>query len=79
MRQVLKKLSDHKVTGLFIIDGGSPIGWVDLYDVMIYLVYILNEYCEGEVGDIDFDEVFASENFMETHTASDIISLSLID
>eukprot|EP01129_Flabellula_baltica_P008946 TRINITY_DN3589_c0_g1_i2.p1 TRINITY_DN3589_c0_g1~~TRINITY_DN3589_c0_g1_i2.p1 ORF type:complete len:306 (-),score=56.74 TRINITY_DN3589_c0_g1_i2:8-925(-) len=78
VRTVLTTLAEHKVTGLFVVDKDTPIGWVDLYDLLVYLVYSLSEYCE-DIGTIDLDEVFASANLFETHTAGDIINLSLKD
>jgi CBS domain-containing protein len=75
---VFKKLTESKVSGVFVLDGHDPIGWVDLYDVLVYVVFLLNEVSDGDVENVDFDETLVSGKF-EKHTASDVRNLSLND
>jgi len=76
---VFKKLTEKNVSGVFVMSNGNAIGWVDLYDVLVFLVYVLNEFGDGDVNSVDLDEVFASPDMFEKHTASDVRNLSLKD
>jgi len=36
---VFKKLTETHVSGVFVLDQQKAIGWVDLYDVVVCIVY----------------------------------------
>jgi len=75
---VFKKLTETHVSGVFVLDQQKAIGWVDLYDVVVCIVYFLNERGNGDVNSVNLDEIFASDEF-QYHSASYVRNLSLED